>query len=80
MLDRLVLRHFPVDQQREQHVAEHGLPRQQLVEFLEHHHAVGAGPPDLLAVERIAPSTGGMKPAIALSSVDLPQPEGPSTT
>src|SRR5262252_540139 len=29
---------------------------------------------------RITPSTGCMKPAIALSSVDLPQPEGPSTT
>ena len=33
------------------HVAEHGLPRQQLVELLEHHHAVGAGPLDRLAVE-----------------------------
>src|SRR5262249_40366994 len=29
---------------------------------------------------RIAPSTGAMKPATALSSVDLPQPDGPSST
>ena len=29
---------------------------------------------------RIVPSTGVMKPATALSSVDLPQPEGPSST
>ena len=28
----------------------------------------------------IEPSTGGMKPATALSSEDLPQPEGPSST
>ena len=40
-----------VDQQREHDVAEHRLPRQQLVEFLEHHHAVGARPLDRLAVE-----------------------------
>src|SRR5262245_44200740 len=29
---------------------------------------------------RIEPSTGCMKPAIALSRVDLPQPDGPSST
>ncbi|ABA49477.1 conserved hypothetical protein [Burkholderia pseudomallei 1710b] len=28
----------------------------------------------------IAPSTGATKPAIALSNVDLPQPDGPSST
>jgi hypothetical protein len=29
---------------------------------------------------RISPSTGGMNPPTAFSSVDLPQPEGPSST
>ena len=33
-----------------------------------------------LPASRNAPSTGCMKPAIALSSVDLPQPDGPSST
>ena len=55
MLGRLILRHALVDEQREQHVAEHGLPRQELVELLEHHHAVGAGLLDLLAVETDLP-------------------------
>jgi hypothetical protein len=47
----LLARHDVVDQQRKHHVSEHRFPRQQLVEFLEHHHAVGAGPVDHLAVE-----------------------------
>src|SRR6185369_8488594 len=51
MCGRLGPGHAPVDQQREQHIAEHGLPGQQLVEFLEHHHAVGAGLLDLLSIE-----------------------------
>ncbi len=46
VLVRLRARHAPVDQQRKHHVAQHRLPRQQLVELLEHHHAVGAGPLD----------------------------------
>ena len=36
-------------QQRKHHVFQHRLPRQQLVELLEHHHAVGAGLGDLAA-------------------------------
>ena len=51
LLARGGARHAAVDQQREHDVAEHRLPRQQLVEFLEHHHAVGARPLDRLAVE-----------------------------
>ena len=33
-----------------------------------------------LPLSRICPSTGAMKPATAFNSVDLPHPEGPSTT
>ncbi|MBI3435705.1 MAG: hypothetical protein HY056_11615 [Proteobacteria bacterium] len=33
-----------IDQQRKHDVAEHRLPRQQLVEFLKNHHAVRSGP------------------------------------
>ena len=51
MILGLLARHAAIDQQREHHVAEHRLPRQQLVEFLEHHHAVGTGPLDHLPVE-----------------------------
>ena len=51
MIFRLLARHAAIDQEREHHVAEHRLPRQQLVEFLEHHHAVGTGPVDHLTVE-----------------------------
>src|SRR5260221_1593236 len=39
---------------REHDVLLARLPRQQLVEFLEHHHAVWAGPVDRLAVEPAA--------------------------
>ena len=33
-----------------------------------------------LPARRICPSTGCMNPATAFNSVDLPQPEGPSST
>ena len=40
----------------------------------------GPGPCTALPLSRISPSTGSMKPATPLSSVDLPQPDGPSRT
>src|ERR1043166_770681 len=49
VLDSFLARHAAIDQQREHDIAEHGLPRQELVEFLEHHHAVGARLLDRLA-------------------------------
>ena len=41
-LHRLGARELARHLHREQHVLEHGLPGHQLLEFLEHHHAVGA--------------------------------------
>ena len=40
----------------------------------------GPGPSMRRPFRRISPSTGRMNPATPLSSVDLPQPLGPSST
>ena len=46
---------------------------------LEHHDARRVGPGDLRAVDQQAvPAVGGSRPATSRSSVDLPQPLGPS--
>ena len=71
----------PVHPQRVRDVVEHRAPREELVELLEDDGAVG---PRRRATCRpatsIVPPTTGRKPAIAFSSVDFPQPDGPIRT
>ena len=65
--------------ERQLDVAPGGAPRQQRV-VLEDQGPVGAGAGDLLAVGDHLAADRASSPARARSSVDLPQPEGPSTT
>ena len=64
---------------RQQHVVEHGAPGQQR-RPLEQHRDVAAGPGDRLARDGdLARRWRGSSPAISRSSVDLPQPDRPTT-
>src|SRR5215467_16293473 len=62
----------------EGHVSKRGAPREQLGEVLKHHAAVGAVTADRFAADADFARGGARKPAMTLSSVDLPQPEGPT--
>ena len=61
---------------RQVHVLEAGQPGQQRV-VLEHHRALRAGRGDLAVVAEQHAAGRRVRPAIRLSSVDLPQPEWP---
>ena len=64
--------------QPERDIAERGAPREQLGEILEHHAAVHAVAGDRLAADADFAEAGARNPAIMLSKVDLPQPDGPT--
>jgi hypothetical protein len=64
--------------ERKHHVLGDRLPRQELVEFLEHHHPVRAGLRHGLAFEPdLAFDRHQVTRRSPLSSVDLPHPDGP---
>jgi hypothetical protein len=64
--------------QRKQNVVEDIGPRQQ-GRALKHQADVGCRRGNELLAEQIRPLVGRMSPAISRSSVDLPQPDGPTT-
>jgi hypothetical protein len=75
----LVARHL-AHQQAEADVARHRHVREQRV-VLEHHAEaapLGRQLVDAALVQPDLPSDNGSRPAMQLSAVDLPQPEGPS--
>jgi hypothetical protein len=59
-------------------VADDARPGQQR-EILEHEGALGPGPSTFLPLTSTVPAAGFSRPAMILSNVVLPQPEGPSS-
>ena len=68
----------PLHLQPEGHVAERGAPGKQLREVLEHDAAIHAVAGDRRAADADLARARPQKPAMMLSSVVLPQPDGPT--